>query len=80
VWVRAPRMLLRHVRRSTAQTANVRRLEQMQGFERVVAPFDGVVTERRIEKGDLVSAGSAGDRNLFSVSQSKTLRIQVSVP
>jgi RND family efflux transporter MFP subunit len=63
-----------------AQLANVRRLEQMQAFERVLAPFDGVVTERRIEKGDLVSAGSGSDRNLFSVAQSKTLRIQVSVP
>jgi RND family efflux transporter MFP subunit len=63
-----------------AQLANVRRLEQMQSFERVLAPFDGVVTERRIEKGDLISAGSGSDRNLFSVAQSKTLRIQVSVP
>ncbi len=63
-----------------AQMANVRRLEEMQSFERVVAPFAGVVTERRIEKGDLVSSGSAADRNLFSVVQSKTLRIQVSVP
>jgi RND family efflux transporter MFP subunit len=63
-----------------AQLANVRRLEEMQSFERVLAPFDGVVTERRIEKGDLVSAGSGSDHNLFSVAQSKTLRIQVSVP
>jgi RND family efflux transporter MFP subunit len=63
-----------------AQLANVRRLEQLQSFERVVAPFDGVVTERRVEKGDLISAGSGGDRNLFTVSQSTTLRIQVSVP
>lgn len=63
-----------------AQLANVRRLEEMQSFERLLAPFDGVVTERRIEKGDLVSAGSSTDRNLFSVAQSKTLRIQVSVP
>jgi len=63
-----------------AQLANVRRLEQVQSFERVVAPFDGVVTERRIEKGDLISAGSGSDRNLFSVAQSKILRIQVSVP
>jgi RND family efflux transporter MFP subunit len=63
-----------------AQLANVRRLQEMQSFERVVAPFAGVVTERRIEKGDLVSAGSSGDRNLFTVAQSKTLRIQISVP
>ncbi len=63
-----------------AQLANVHRLEQMQAFERVRAPFDGVVTERKVEKGDLVTAGSGGDRNLFSVSQGRTLRIQVSVP
>jgi RND family efflux transporter MFP subunit len=63
-----------------AQLANVRRLEQMQSFERVLSPFDGVVTERHIEKGDLITAGSGSERNLFSVAQSKTLRIQVSVP
>jgi multidrug efflux pump subunit AcrA (membrane-fusion protein) len=63
-----------------AQMANVRRMEQLQSFERVVAPFDGVVTERRIEKGDLISAGPGSDRNLFTVAQSTTLRIQVSVP
>ena len=34
-----------------AQAANVRRLERMQSFERVLAPFDGVVTERKIERG-----------------------------
>ncbi len=63
-----------------AQAANVRRLEQLQSFERVLAPFDGVVTERKVERGDLVTAGSGGDRNLFTVVQAKTLRIQVSVP
>jgi RND family efflux transporter MFP subunit len=63
-----------------AQSADVRRLEELQSFERVLAPFDGVVTERRVEKGDLVSSGSGSDRNLFSVAQAKTLRIQISVP
>jgi RND family efflux transporter MFP subunit len=63
-----------------AQTANVRRLERLQSFERVLAPFDGVVTERKVERGDLVTAGSGGDRNLFKVAQARTLRIQVSVP
>jgi RND family efflux transporter MFP subunit len=63
-----------------AQAANVRRLEQLQAFERVLAPFDGVVTERRVEKGDLVTAGSGSDRNLFSVAQSGVLRIQIAVP
>jgi RND family efflux transporter MFP subunit len=63
-----------------AQGANVRRLERLQSFEQVTAPFEGVVTERKVERGDLVSAGSAGDRNLFTVAQAKTLRIQVNVP
>jgi RND family efflux transporter MFP subunit len=63
-----------------AQMADVRRLERLQSFEQVMAPFDGVVTERKVERGDLVSAGSAGDRNLFTVVQAKTLRIQVNVP
>lgn len=63
-----------------AQGANVRRLSHLRGFERVVAPFEGVITERKIEKGDLISAGSASDRNLFSIAQPNVLRIQVNVP
>jgi RND family efflux transporter MFP subunit len=63
-----------------AQQAGVRRLERMQAFERVVAPFDGVITERKVERGDLVTAGSGGDKNLFSLVQARTLRIQVNVP
>jgi RND family efflux transporter MFP subunit len=63
-----------------AQAANVRRLEQLRGFERVVAPFDGVVSERKVERGDLVSADAGGDRNLFTVVQGNVLRIKVSVP
>jgi RND family efflux transporter MFP subunit len=65
----------------TANRANVSRLEQLQGFERVVAPFDGVITERNVERGDLVSPGSAtAGKPLFSIAQSGTLRIQVDVP
>jgi RND family efflux transporter MFP subunit len=52
----------------------------MQGFEKVLAPFDGVITARNVERGDLVSAGSAGSKQLFALAQSKTLRIQVDVP
>lgn len=63
-----------------AQAANVHRLEQLQGFERVLAPFDGVVSERKIERGDLVTADAGGGQNLFTVVQGSTLRIQVSVP
>jgi RND family efflux transporter MFP subunit len=63
-----------------AQAANVRRLERLQAFEQVVAPFDGVVTERKVERGDLVTADAGGERNLFSVAQGNILRIQVNVP
>jgi RND family efflux transporter MFP subunit len=65
----------------TANRANVARLEQMQGFERVLAPFDGVITARNAERGDLVSTGSAtAGKPLFSIAQSSTLRIQIDVP
>lgn len=64
-----------------ANQANVARLQQMQNFERIVAPFDGVITQRNVERGDLVSASaSAGGRPLFSIAQSDTLRIYVDVP
>jgi multidrug efflux pump subunit AcrA (membrane-fusion protein) len=61
-----------------ANHANVARLQQMQSFERVVAPFDGVVTERNVERGDLITATTR--KPLFSVAQSDTLRVQVDVP
>jgi len=65
----------------TANRANVSRLQQMQSFERIVAPFDGVITARNVERGDLVSIGNAAaDKPLFSIAQSGTLRIQVDVP
>ena len=54
-----------------SQQANVQRLAQMQGFERVVAPFDGVITARNVEQGDLVNDGSNnGARSLFTIAQS----------
>jgi RND family efflux transporter MFP subunit len=65
----------------TANRANVSRLQQMQSFERIVAPFDGVITERNVERGDLVSTGSSAvGKPLFSIAQSGTLRIQIDVP
>ncbi|HYZ85014.1 MAG TPA: efflux RND transporter periplasmic adaptor subunit [Bryobacteraceae bacterium] len=63
-----------------AQSANVRRLERLQAFEYVRAPFDGVITERNVEQGDLIQPASGEVRNLFSIAQAKTLRIQVDVP
>jgi RND family efflux transporter MFP subunit len=64
-----------------AATAAVSRLEQMQGFEKIVAPFDGIITERKTDFGDLVNAGNAGaGRELFRISQNQTVRVFVSVP
>jgi RND family efflux transporter MFP subunit len=64
-----------------ANAANVARLERMVAFERVVAPFDGVVTERMVEQGDLIaSSGDVGGRKLFAVAQPSILRVQVNVP
>jgi RND family efflux transporter MFP subunit len=64
-----------------AAAANVLRLRSMQGFNKVVAPFDGVVTRRNIDVGDLVDAGNSGTgRALFSVAQVDPLRLYVYVP
>jgi RND family efflux transporter MFP subunit len=63
-----------------AQQAQVRRLEQLTGFERVVAPFDGVVTRRQVDVGNLIDAGSGTGPELFQVSDMSKLRIYVQVP
>jgi RND family efflux transporter MFP subunit len=64
-----------------ANRANVARLMQLQSFEQVVAPFAGVITARNVERGDLVSTGSASaGKPLFNIAQSGTLRIQIDVP
>jgi RND family efflux transporter MFP subunit len=64
-----------------AATAAVSRLEQMQGFEKVYAPFAGVITERKTDVGDLINAGNSGTgRELFHISQINTIRVFVNVP
>jgi RND family efflux transporter MFP subunit len=64
-----------------ATQANVGRLQKLTGFNRVVAPFDGVVTQRNIDVGDLVNAGNGGTgQALFSVAQVDPLRLYVFVP
>jgi RND family efflux transporter MFP subunit len=64
-----------------AAQANEARLRDLQGFNRVVAPFDGVVTSRRIDVGDLVDAGNGGaGKALFTVAQIDPLRLYVYVP
>ena len=67
-----------------AAQANVRRLQQLQSFEQVYAPYAGVVTERNTDIGDLIDAGSATTqfrgKELFRIASVDTLRVFVAVP
>jgi RND family efflux transporter MFP subunit len=58
--------------------AEVRRLEKLRGFARVVAPFAGAVTIRNVDVGDLIA--SAGARELFHLTDTRKLRVFVPVP
>ncbi len=60
--------------------ANVKRLRAMQGFERVLAPFDGVVTSRAAQIGALVVTGNLNAQPLFTVADVHRMRIYVHVP
>jgi len=64
-----------------AAKANVRRLEQLQSFEKIAAPFDGVITARKTDIGALIQAGdSSTPRELFHIAAIQTLRIYISAP
>lgn len=65
-----------------AAQANVQRLEEMVGFEKLSAPFDGVVTARNTDVGQLIESGSSGGpaRELFHVAAIDRLRVFVNVP
>src|SRR5215469_2714104 len=64
-----------------SNAANVRRLEQLQSFEKVYAPFDGIITARSTDIGALIDAGaSAQPRELFHMAAIRTLRVYVAVP
>lgn len=64
-----------------AAKANVERLIATKGFQRLVAPFDGVVTARTTDVGQLINAGSGGTgQELFAVSDVSRLRVYVQVP
>lgn len=64
-----------------AAEANVRRLTEMKGFQRIVAPITGVITQRNVDIGDLVNAGNGGAGHaLFAIAQSDPLRLYVDVP
>ncbi|HXZ20204.1 MAG TPA: efflux RND transporter periplasmic adaptor subunit [Candidatus Acidoferrales bacterium] len=64
--------------------ANVKRLEELQSFEKIYAPFDGVITVRNIDVGALIDAGSSGGpapaRELFHLAATRRLRVYVNVP
>ncbi len=64
-----------------ADEANVRRLLELQSFQKVYAPFDGVITVRNVDPGFLISAGSTtGTSELFRLARVDVLRIFVFVP
>lgn len=62
-----------------AAQANVGRLQALEAYKRVTAPFDGVVTARKTDIGALINAGSTG-QELFEVSDLHRLRIYIQVP
>jgi RND family efflux transporter MFP subunit len=63
-----------------AQVAQVNRLVELTGFERVVAPFDGVITSRQVDVGTLVTADQSSGTPLFAIARTDVLRVQVYVP
>jgi RND family efflux transporter MFP subunit len=64
-----------------AADANVKRLEQLESFKHIYAPFAGVLTRRNVDVGALINAGSTGQtKELFDVAQVDPLRVYVSVP
>jgi len=64
-----------------AADANVRRLEQLEGFKKVYAPFSGVLTRRNVDPGALINAGAgAAGRELFDLARVDPLRVYTNVP
>jgi RND family efflux transporter MFP subunit len=61
--------------------ANVRRLEETKSFQRVFAPFSGVITRRNVDIGTLINAGNGGaSQQLFFLAQTDPIRVFVNVP
>jgi RND family efflux transporter MFP subunit len=65
-----------------ANTSNVRRLEELQGFQKVYAPFDGVITARNTDIGALINSGASTTpgQEIFHLAAINTLRVFVAVP
>ena len=62
-----------------AAQANLQRLRELSGFKKIVAPFDGIVTARNTDVGQLISGGGAGPE-LFRIADTRQLRLYVRVP
>lgn len=61
--------------------ANLQRLNQLVSFEQVIAPFEGIITARATDIGDLINAGSStAAKPLFRIAQTDPLRIYVKIP
>jgi RND family efflux transporter MFP subunit len=71
-------------RRAMVQSAdaNVKRLEEMESFKRVYAPFTGIITQRNVDPGTLINAGNGGTatKELFDLAQIDPMRVFVAVP
>jgi RND family efflux transporter MFP subunit len=64
-----------------SQTANVKYLEQLVAFQKVIAPFDGLITGRNTDVGQLINSGNGGAaQQLFRISSISKLRIYITVP
>jgi HlyD family secretion protein len=63
-----------------AQQATVDRLQALTAFEQVKAPFEGVITARNVDKGDLLTQDSSGGAPMFSIARDDVLRVAVYVP
>ena len=61
--------------------ANVRRLEELESFKHIYAPFSGVITRRNVDIGNLINAGNGGAaQQLFFLAQTDPIRVYLSVP
>src|SRR5713101_6740802 len=61
--------------------ANVRRLEELESFKHIYAPFSGVITRRNVDTGTLINAGNGGtQQELFSLAQTDPIRVYLTVP
>ncbi|HSC44833.1 MAG TPA: efflux RND transporter periplasmic adaptor subunit [Candidatus Acidoferrum sp.] len=66
---------------TASSAANVRRLEELESFKHIYAPFSGVITRRNVDIGTLINAGNGGaTQQLFFLAQTDPIRVYVNVP